>query len=193
MPTTPSSSCSVAHRTSPLSQVSAASETLDAGVTVNPVAMALEVLTSPKWLGVDASRIDATSAQNVADAVQADSLSGSAYGRSRGAVSTLYDSQTDARSVLATIAGISDVWLRVNTAGKIEFGRWSRTPNAESMSHLTFADLTEAPSIEIKDASDTPNSYAIEFTDREALHKTAKIVVDDLADRGGGPCPPEQP
>jgi hypothetical protein len=155
----------------------AADATTDSGQTVNPITTAVEVLTSPSWLGLPLSDIDTASAQAVSAAVQAEKVGS----RCSTAVSPLFDSQREARAVLSDLAGIADAWLRVNPAGKVEFGRWEKSPNPASVRTITFDDLTDWPSVTIEDQRDTPNSFAIEFTDRAALHKSAKIVVDDLA------------
>jgi hypothetical protein len=46
---------------------------------------------------------------------------------------------------------------------------------------LEFDDFAELPEVKMDDSEEAPNSYAVEFTDREALHKGAKVPVDDLA------------
>ncbi len=150
----------------------------DANFTVNPIALAAEILTSPAWLGLDPSRLVQESFQAVADDVQSEIV---AAGRSASAMSPLYDDQREVRAILQECAGLADAWLRVRPDGKIECGRWRRDSAPASVTTLTFDDLSDFPQVTTDDASQVPNSYAVEFRDSEALHKDAKIAVDDLA------------
>ena len=154
---------------------------LDDARTVNPIVQAVELLTAPHWLGLPASDIVAASAQTVADQVQGEAPSGSAVGRSASAVSPLYNEATDLRAAMAELAGMADAWIRLTAAGQIEFGRWLRGTEPASVTTLTHDDLSDQASLDFSSAEEAPNSFAVEFTDSEALHKGGKLTVDDQA------------
>jgi hypothetical protein len=158
-----------------------AAASLDSGLTCNPIVAAAEILTSPSWLGLPASAIDTASAQAVADLVQGDAPSGSADGRSASAASPLYADATDCRAALAALAGMADAWLRLNAAGQIEFGRWLRGVVPVGLTTLTHDDFSAVPQVDFDNQEEQPNSYAVEFTDSDAVHKEAKLTVDDQA------------
>jgi len=140
------------------------------GIAVNPIALAAEILTSPLWRGLDVAKLDAASFQALADAVPAAT-----------AISPLYNDAADLRSVLLAATGMVDGWLRRTPAGLIQAGRWNDSA-VISVTTLTHDDFTETPSYTEPDAdADVPNSYAVEFVDRTALHKEAKIAVNDDA------------
>jgi len=156
-----------------------AAESLDDARSANAVVVACEILTSPYWLGLSAADLVASTFQTVAGATQAEVPAGSA--RSAAAVSPLWADATDARTALLTITAQSAIWLRINTAGKVECGRWLRDSAPASVTTLTWDDLAEPPAVDLADDEEVPNSYAVEIVDSKALFKEAKIIVDDQA------------
>lgn len=158
---------------------SVAAESLDDARSANAVVAACEVLTSPYWLGLAAADLVAATFQEVAEATQAEIPSGGS--RSAAAVSPLWADATDARTALLTITAQADIWLRINTAGKVECGRWRRDAAPASVTTLTWDDLTETPTVDLDDDEEVPNSYAVEIVDSTALFKDAKVIVDDQA------------
>jgi hypothetical protein len=159
----------------------AAAESLDGAMTVNPIVAAAEILTSLAWLGLSDDDLVAETFQAVADAVQAEVPSGAPAGRSAAAVSPLYDDATETRGALSDLAELADAWLRCRLDGKIECGLWRRDGNPPSVTTITYDDLSEFPEDALDDNDEVPNSFAVEFVDSEALHKDAKITVDDNA------------
>lgn len=159
----------------------AGAENLDDSWTVNPIAHAVELLTSPEWLGLPAAALVVDSFVAVAGAVQGEAPSGSRPDRSASAVSPLYADATDLRSALAALGGMADAWFRITASGLIECGRWARGYVPASVTSLKHDDLTDLALLKFDSAEEAPNSYAVEFTDSEALHKDAKLAVDDQA------------
>lgn len=156
-----------------------ASESLDDARSANAVVAACEVLTSPYWLGLTASDLVASTFQAIAEATQAEVPAGAT--RSAAAVSPLWADATDARTALLTITSQADIWLRINTAGKVECGRWRRDSAPASVTTLIWDDLTEVPTVDLDGDDEVANSYAVEIVDSTALFKDAKIIVDDQA------------
>lgn len=156
-----------------------AAESLDDARSANAVVAACEVLTSPYWLGLSAADLVAATFQSVAEATQAEIPAGGS--RSAAAVSPLWADATDARTALLTITAQADIWLRINTAGKVECGRWRRDAAPASVTTITWDDLTEVPTVDLDDDEEVPNSYAVEIVDSTALFKDAKVIVDDQA------------
>ena len=154
-----------------------AAEDIDDCLSCNAVTLAAEIVTAPYLLGVPASRVVASSFQSLADSFHGEAIAGWPTGRNAASISPLYDSQLTARELLSEISTFLDCYLRFDASGKIEVGRWKKPASVRSIS---FDDLDGA--VEVKtDTSDAPNSYAVTFTDSEALHKESKIVVDDGA------------
>lgn len=158
-----------------------AAEDLDDAVTVNPIVLAAEILRSPAWLGLDDSLIDDASFQSVAEDVHSEVPDGAPADRCAAALTQLVNDANEVRKVISEILAPADAWLRIDEDGKIECGRWRRDGDPPSVTTLTFDDLSDWPEIEPMDPDSRPNSCAVEFTDSEALHKEAKITVDDLA------------
>src|SRR5690606_6533784 len=90
--------------------------------------------------GHSADLIDATSAQAVADSYQAESVAGGG-GRIASSIAPFWSNQSELRAAIADIASVSDIWLRMNDAGKIEFGRWARSVSLTNVTDLGFEDV----------------------------------------------------
>jgi hypothetical protein len=159
----------------------AATESLDAARTANPIVAACDILTSDTNLGLPASWLNVASFQAVADAVQAAIPNAAFPQRSATAVSPLYDSQIEARAALAELTTWADAWVRYSPDGLIECGRWRADSTPPSVTTLSHSDLAKAPTGEPPDDAEIPNSYAVTFVDGDDLHKEAKTIVDDTA------------
>ncbi|MBC2592705.1 hypothetical protein H5P28_00365 [Ruficoccus amylovorans] len=157
-----------------------ASASLDECRTCNAAVFAAEVITSESWLGRAASELDQPSFQALANALQAEQITGAPAGRSLAAVSPLVTDATETRALLSDLLTPLGAWLRVTAAGLVQAGRWVRDAEAlTGVMELTLDDLTEPPVVNFEDQEDAPNSVAVEFTDSEALHKGATLSVDD--------------
>jgi hypothetical protein len=137
------------------------------GFQANPVCAALELLTDPVYgAGQAAGLFDATTFQAVADALAAqDTL---AY------ISPYLDSALQARAFIGQLLAYYDGWLRFNSSGVIEAGRFLHNeapPAFTADTTIDFNDLTDEIEWDAQGWSGTSNRALVKFQDRARAFK----------------------
>jgi hypothetical protein len=142
---------------------------LDADHQANPLAALAELVTDPVFgLGQPQSLLDAPSWQTTADALTAQSA--------RTHLSAVLDQGTAFRSAVAGILVYFDGWLRWNSDGAVEAGRFihnEAAPAFDATTTIDVHDLVEEVEFDAEGWADTVNEVLVRFRDRERAFKDA--------------------
>jgi hypothetical protein len=142
----------------------------------NPLACLAEWYLAARYgLGIGSGILHGASWQSAANALLAR--------HSEAYASPLMNQQSAARSPVADLALIADIWLRFNPESeKIEAGTWPHTTaiDVSSLPLLTADDLTERPRFEGKGWGEMETGWAVTFTDRDRGFKESTEKHDDL-------------
>lgn len=145
--------------------VTGSAANLDTDGQANPIAAWCDIATdSIVGAGIAATDIDATTLQSTADELYANP--------SKFYVSPSMEGSDSLRAFTKTLLEYYDGWMRRNTAGKIEAGRFlhdSAPPGG--LQEITFHDLDEEIELETHDWSDTSNMVFVRFTDSDRSYK----------------------
>jgi hypothetical protein len=148
--------------------IAGASALLDDG-QANPMAVLAEMLSDPVYgLGLAAGFFDSTSWQAIADELRA--MSSLTY------ISAYVDQQTSMRELVGKLLAYYDGWLRFNSAGAVEAGRFlhnAAPPAFTPATTIDFHDVKEEIDGDAPGWSDTFNLTVCKFQDRDRAYKDA--------------------
>lgn len=138
---------------------------LDSEGQANPIAAWCDIATDTTvGAGIASTELDSTTLQSTADDLYAEP--------SKFYISPTLEGSDSLRAFTKSLLEYYDGWMRRNSSGKIEAGRFlhnSAPPGG--LQEITFDDLTEEIEMETHDWSDTSNMVFVRFTDSERSYK----------------------
>jgi len=152
---------------------------LDADGQANPMAILAEAMTNPVFCAGQANSLASSSSWNTV----ADSLETNA---SKTYISVILTRAQTFRSFAAELLQYFDGWLRSDSAGAIEAGRWLHNeapPTFTASNTIDFHDLVDEIDFDPKDWNDTSNEAIVRFTDALRAFKRRGVKQVNLMNR----------